>query len=88
MVHLHRCRRAAALPGGTATLLGCQGVDHPQGHRGGPVGPQVGDGVQQGHVGASDQGVAHLRVEGHARHIHAVQRHLVEQRTHHTANSI
>lgn len=70
-------QRATALPGGPLALLGGERVHQPQGHSGGPVPPQVGDRVQQRHVGAPNQWVTHFGVEGHAGHIHAIQRHLV-----------
>lgn len=67
---------ATALTGGPLAFLRGQGIHHPQGQGGGPVSSEVRDRVQQGHVGPAYQGVAHFGVEGHAGHIHAVQRHL------------
>lgn len=67
---------ATRLAGGPLTFLGRQRVHEPQCQRGRPVPTQVGDGVQEGHVGASNEGVTNFSMEGHRGHIHAVQGHL------------
>lgn len=72
-------RRAARLPLSPLAPLGRERVDQPQCQRRRPVPPQIRHRVQQGHVRSSDHWIAHFRMERHAGHKHAIQRHLVEK---------
>lgn len=61
---------------GTLALSGGEAVDKPEGDSGGPVATEVGDRVEQGHVGAPYGRVTHSRVERHQGHEDAVHCHL------------
>ena len=53
-----------------------QWVQKPQRHGPWPVGPEVADGVEEGHVGATYRRVTDASVEGHLGHKHRVRRYL------------
>ena len=48
-------------------------VHKPQGKGGGPLVAQVGEGVEESHVGSSHHGVTDLVMEGHPSHEHEVE---------------
>ena len=81
---LHAGRRelggGAAVVRGGGALLGGEGVHQPQREGGGPVAAEVGQRVEQRHVGAAHRGVRHAGEECHDGDKHRVQSNLGRKR--------